>query len=249
MLVKRRLSLIFLFVFTIALSVTTGLAFAGTLIEDFDDGDAEGWERSPQNGDNDNVIWEVVDEAMMFDPQGEDWTLAISQMNFVGIPGVENVSEWTDYEFEVDIKHEEMANYPGGIRVRVDLDTGGHYALWLYPGNGNMKLYKNPGWDINTGLSTLGEAAYKPDVDEFHTLKIACEGDTITVFYDGDEMISAEDNEHKEGTIALGVQDRVVYYDNIKVTGAQIPNLKLSPVEPAGKLSATWGEIKSGIAL
>ena len=71
MLVKRRLSPIFLFVFTIALSVTIGLAFAGTLIEDFDDGDAEGWERSPQNGDNDNVVWEVVDDACLCQPKSD----------------------------------------------------------------------------------------------------------------------------------------------------------------------------------
>ena len=111
-----------------------------------------------------------------------------------------------------------------------------------------MKLYKNPGWDINTGLSTLGEAAYSPEVDEFHTLKMVCKGDTITVFYDGEEMISAQDNEHKKGTVALCVQNQVVSFDNVKITGAGIPNRNMSPVEPAGKVAATWGMIKGGIA-
>jgi hypothetical protein len=231
----------------IVLLVSVSICFAGTLIEDFEDGDAEGWERSPQNEKNDNVFWGVVDGVLMFDPEGQAWDQAIGQINFVGTPEVPNVSEWTDYELEVDIKHEEMANYPGGIRARVDLDSGGHYAVWLYPGDRRINLYKNPGWDINTALSNVAQAPYEPVTDEYRTLKLSCQGDTITVSYDGEELISATDKDYKKGTIALSVQDKVVYYDKIKVTGPQIPNTKLSPVHPTGKLTATWGEIKKEI--
>lgn len=236
--------LMLFFVLIIAVSLTTRASLAGTLVEDFDDGDAEGWERSPQNEDNENVFWGVVDGEMVFDPQGQAWAAAISQMNFVGTPQASNVSEWTDYEVAVDIKHTAMANWPGGIRARVDLETGGHYALWFYPGNSNMKLYKNPVWDINTGLATLGEAAYKPTVDEFHTIKLKCEGDTIAVFYDDEEVISASDGDHEAGTIALCVQDKVVHFDNVIVTGGNIPNINMSPVEPTEKLISAWGKLK-----
>lgn len=242
MLTKGNLLLVF-FIFAV-LSALTVVSFAGTLVEDFDDGDAEGWERSPQNEDNDDVFWGVVDGEMMFDPQGQDWAVAISQMNFVGIPRTPNVEEWTDYEVEVDMKLTDMGDHPGGIRARVDLETGGHYVLWLYPGAGNMKLYKNPGWDINTGLIELGTAPLSAEVDEYRTLKLACEGDTITVFYDGDEMISVNDSEHKSGTIALCVQNKAVYFDNVVVTGDEIPNVNMSPVEPTGKLTATWGMLR-----
>jgi hypothetical protein len=245
MLTERNVLIVFFFALAVILSPPAALS-AGTLIDDFEDGDTEGWERSPQNERNKNIFWGLADGAFMFDPKGEVWSSAINQMNFVGTPQISNVREWTDYEFEVQIKHTERANHPGGIRARVDLDTGGHYAVWFYPGDGTIKLYKNPVWDINTGLSTLGQAAYKPAVDEFHTVKLSCQGDTIEVFYDDKEIISAEDGEHKEGTIALCVQDKVVYYDNIKVTGPQIPNVKLSPVEPEAKLTKTWGMIKEG---
>lgn len=245
MMTKGNLLLI-LSVFTV-LSALNVISFAGTLVEDFDDGDAEGWERSPQNEDNDDVFWGVVDGEMMFDPQGQDWAAAISQMNFVGTPGTPNVEEWTDYEVSVDVKLTDMGNYPGGIRARVDLETGGHYVLWLYPGRSEMTLYKGPGWDINTGLAPMGTAPFSPEVDEYRTLKLACEGDTITVFYDGDEMISVNDSEHKSGTIALCVQDKVVYFDNVIVTGDGIPNVNMSPVEPTGKLTTTWGMIKKSM--
>ena len=242
MLAKGNMSLVLLV--CIVLSALGMASFAGMLVEDFEDGDADGWERSPQNEDSDDVFWGVVDGEMMFDPQGQDWSVAISQMNFVGNSRIPDVEEWTDYEVEVDMKLTDLGNHPGGIRARVNLETGGHYVLWLYPGNSDMKLYKNPGWDINTGLATLGTAPFSPEVDEYHTLKLKCEGNTITVFYDGDEMISATDSDHPKGTIALCVQNKVVYFDNVVVTGTEILNVKMSPVESVGKLSTTWAAIK-----
>ncbi len=237
---KRRSLLLMLLILIFPVTVS----IAGTLIEDFNDGNAEGWVRSPQNENNKNVVWEVKDGAFMFDPKGQQWNVAICQMNFVGTEAVTNVREWTDYEFEAEIKHTEKANWPGGIRARVDLDSGGHYVVWLYPGDSIIRLYKNPGWDINAGIVTLGEAPYKPAINEFHKVKIICSGQNIEVYYDDDRKITAKDGDHKKGTIALCVQDKIVYYDNIKVTGPQIPNVKLSPVEPVGKLTITWGTIK-----
>ena len=228
----------------VVLSALSAAGFAGILLDDFEDGDADGWERSPQNEDNDDIFWGVVDGEMMFDPQGQDWTVAISQMNFIGNSKVPNVEEWTDYEVVVDMKLTDLGNHPGGIRARVNLETGGHYVLWLYPANSDMKLYKNPGWDINTGIATLGTATFSPEVDEYHTLKLKCEGNNITVFYDDDEMISATDSDHPSGTIALCVQNKVVYFDNVTVTGTEILNVKMSPVEPVGKLSTTWAAFK-----
>ena len=241
----KRLMRIFIFIITINLIIPTMASFAGTLLIDFDNGKMDGWERSPQNQKNNGVFWGLADKALMFDPKGQPWDQAISQMNFVGNKQVTNVREWTDYEVEVDIKHAELANWPGGFRARVDLDTGGHYAVWIYPADSKINLYKNPAWDINTGLTSLGQAAYKAEAGKFHTIKLSCIGDDIRVSYDGKEIIAAKDSEHKKGTIATDVQDKVVYYDNIKVTGAEIPNIKLSPVQPAGKLTATWGDIKA----
>ena len=62
--------------------------------------------------------------------------------------------------------------------------------------------------------------------------------------HDGKELISVKDAEHKKGTIALCVQDKAVYFDNVKVTGTNIPNVNMSPVESIGKITSTWGNIK-----
>jgi len=249
--IKRNLLLIFSLI--IVLSAMNMVSFAGTLLEDFSDGNIDGWKRSPQNEKNNKIFGGIVDGALMFDPKGQELGQTDCQMNFVGTPKLSNVHvrEWTDYEFEVDIKYSEHTGWellptPGGIRARVDLDSGGHLRIWLYPFLRKMILWKNPFWNIHDGLVNLGEVPIEPpDVGKFHKLMLSCNGDTIKVFYDGEEKITAKDDEHKSGTIALDVCDKVVYFDNIKVTGAQIPNVNMSsPVEPAGKFAIAWGEIK-----
>jgi hypothetical protein len=218
------------------------VSYAGKIFDDFDDGDFEGWERSPQNKNNDKISWEVVNGEVVFDPGGQPWQMALSQLNFVG---AKNVEDWEDYEFQVEIMHTMAANWPGGIRGHVDLKTGAHYAVWIYPGDGMIRLYKGPVWDINTGIVKLGEAPYKVEINKFHTYGIKFEGDKISVSYDGKVIIEANDNQYKKGTVALCVQDKIVHYDNAVITGKQIPNLNMSPVQPEDKLAVTWGKLKS----
>ena len=234
------------FLMALLVLIPTSMTMAGTLIENFDDGDDEGWERSPQNPDS-KVFWGVdkKENAMKFDPKGVGWQQAISQMNFDGTNQVKNVREWADYDVEVDIKLVEAANYPGGVRGRVDLKTGGHYVVWLYPASGEIQLYKNPGWNINAGLETVGTGIFKPEVNKYHTLKLSMRGSDIKVYYDGKLEIEAKDKSHKQGTIAVGSQDKVIYFDNIQVKGPQIPSHDMSPVESEGKLTTTWARIKA----
>ena len=232
---------------SILIFISVLLSFGGEILDDFDDGDTEGWERSPQNRDS-KSFWgiEKGNTFVTFDPKGLVWSEAISQFNFTGEGlNVGDPSKWTDYDLEVDLRHKEVANFPGGIRGRVDLETGSHYVVWLYPGSAKMNLFSNPGWDINTGLQNHGEAPYKPEVDKWHTVKLSFSGATIKVFYDGKMMIEAKDNQYKSGTVALGNQDRIVDYDNVRITGPDIPNFNASAVEPENKLTITWGQIKS----
>ena len=44
-------------------------------------------------------------------------------------------------------------------------------------------------------------------------------------------MIEAKDNQYKSGTVALGNQDKIVDYDNVRITGPGIPNLNASAVD------------------
>src|SRR6185295_2808430 len=66
---------------------------------------------------------------------------------------------WTDYTFEVSVRLGTVSNFPGGIRGRVDPQTGAGYAVWLYPGSGQIVLFRATGWNIDTpGLVQLAVA-------------------------------------------------------------------------------------------
>ncbi|MDE0017168.1 MAG: hypothetical protein OXU51_13360 [Candidatus Poribacteria bacterium] len=119
MLGARRFSLIQLFT-RIAISVSilifasALLSFGGEILDDFDDGDIEGWERSPQNEDS-KSFWgiEKGNTFVTFDPKGLVWNEAISQLNFTGEGlNIGDPNKWTDYEVEVDLRHKEVANFP-----------------------------------------------------------------------------------------------------------------------------------------
>ena len=68
---------------------------------------------------------------------------------------------------------------------------------------------------------------------------------SIKVYYDDELQIDATDKDYKRGTIAVGSQDRAVYFDNIIVTGPKIPNWNMSPVSSMGKLATVWGKVKT----
>ena len=47
------------------------------------------------------------------------------------------------------------ADYPGGLRGRVNTATGGSYAAWIYPGQGKIKLWRNSAWHVDTAPTTM----------------------------------------------------------------------------------------------
>ena len=56
--------------------------------------------------------------------------------------------------------------------------------MWLYPASSELKPYKNPGWDINAGIKTIGTGKFKPKVDEYYKIKLSVRGSDIKVYYD-----------------------------------------------------------------
>ncbi|MXV73752.1 hypothetical protein F4Z99_05675, partial [Candidatus Poribacteria bacterium] len=98
---------------SILIFVSVLFSFGGEILDDFDDGDAKGWERSPQNEDS-KVFWgiEKGNTFVTFDPKGLVWNEAISQFNFTGEGlKVGDPNKWTDYDVEVDLQHKEIANF------------------------------------------------------------------------------------------------------------------------------------------
>ncbi len=127
-------------------------------------------------------------------------------------------SAWTDYDLQADVKLSSLADYPGGIRGRVNAASGASYAVWLYPAEGLIRLYKTVAWNINSGATQLGVAGAAFDATNFHNVKLSFRGSQIQVFYDGKLLITATDATYSGGMLALDVSSQPVAFANVLVT-------------------------------
>ncbi len=129
---------------------------------------------------------------------------------------------WSDYTFDANILLSSLSNYPGGVRARVNPSTGAGYAVWLYPGSGVAILYRVPQWNIDGGGTTmLAQAAVHFDNTAYHDLRMDFRGSQITVYWDGNFLMSATDSSYSSGFVCLDVSNQPISYKNIQVAAIQ----------------------------
>ncbi len=142
-------------------------------------------------------------------------------------------SSWTDYEFEVGITLPKAVDYPGGIRARVNPANGSGYALWMYPGEASLILYKVAAWNISQQYTSLGVASGITIDTNTHLLKLSVHGSTIQGFWDGKLVITATDSSYPTGLVALDPSNQLVNYSSANVTSSMASQASLL-ASPAG---------------
>ena len=124
---------------------------------------------------------------------------------------------WTDYTVATDFQLASLSDYPGGLRGRVNTTTGSSYGVWVYPAEKTLKLFRIGQWNIDAGLSLLGQAS-QPSMDtNWHNLRLAFQGTTIQVYYDNTLVITATDANYAQGAVALDVSNQPIAFDNVTV--------------------------------
>jgi hypothetical protein len=110
-------------------------------------------------------------------------------------------NSWTNYSVEADIQLPSGA-YGAGLGGRLDPLTGRHYAAWIYPegspgGSNTLRLVKFLNWTnwSSSGLLPAQQVSLASVGTNWHTLKLAFQGNQIAVYYDGIQRISAVDVE------------------------------------------------------
>ncbi len=129
-------------------------------------------------------------------------------------------ASWADYDLQADVKLSTLSDYPGGIRGRVNPTTGASYTLWIYPNEQLIRLYRTVAWNIDSGVTLLGQAGVILNTSVFHTFKLSFKGSTIQCFVDGSSLIAATDTTLTSGMVALDVSNQIVNFDNIFVSGS-----------------------------
>lgn len=201
---------------------------SSALIDDFNDGNFDGWKVQAE-------VWEVENKEIKF-PGGGNCGASLYYEDGV---------DWTDYEFEVDVKLANHSDYPGGIRVRLDPKSGESYFTWIYPGQLTIISYVATAWDCNANKGNAAEDKWEPPkIGEWGKLKMVVKGDVIESWWDGEKFLSFKDSSLKKGTIALMTYNQEVYFDNVRVSGKDIPLSPSEAVHADGKVTTTWGWLK-----
>lgn len=205
---------------TVSLSVTNLLLFSN-----FSDGTMNGWAFSPLGFASN---WSVANGALQYSGGGHTQVFAGN-------------SSWTDYTLNVAVKLATLNDYPGGIRGRLNPATGAGYAVWLYPHEGLIKLFRNTAWNIDTGLVLIAQGSASFDSTSSHNVQLSFKGSQISVLYDGRTVITATDATYPTGLIALDVSNQVISFANVLVTSdkANTGSLTFSP--SSLNFSATYG--------
>jgi hypothetical protein len=186
------------------------------LSSNFSDGTMSGWAFSPLGLASN---WSVADSALQYNGGGHTQVYAGN-------------SAWTDYDLSVAVKLATLNDYPGGIRGRVDPITGAGYAVWLYPAEGIIKLFSNFAWNIDSGITLLGQGRVTFDATSFHNVGLSFRGSQIQVLYDGSAVVTATDATHASGVVALDVSDQAINFTNVLVSAASA-NANVATFAPA----------------
>lgn len=195
-----------------------------TLTFDFDDGSGsvpEGWQVGTSNRreGSDDAVWECRSDATA--PSSPRALVLTDARDHVG--QAFNLC-WNSAVSMADIDIEVAVHTDGGVE-----DQGGgpawriggendYYAARWNPLEDNFRVYS-----IKAGERLqLGSARVRADTEAWHTIRVRHVGDSITCWFDGEELLHATDTKLMEpGGIGLWTKaDATTRFDNLSIAGA-----------------------------
>ena len=210
----------------------SSLVYAGECIDDFENGNADGWKEV--SGD-----WDVEEGAYVQLGAG---------MDVMGVPYtiIESPWEFSEGTIEVTItfsKKSDGEEIPAILYRMIDDKNG--YAFRVQNTRLEVGRFQNGAYDNIWGN------AFPIDTTKTFKIKLEVEGMFTKVYFDGVVKIRVGDLEEtfEKGKVGLAVFDanKPIYFDDVIINGAEIfPFPPLSEkVDPGGKLASVWGQIKS----
>ena len=231
--------------------------WAGTLTDDFSDGNMDGWRRL-----------KLVDQsAQWFVEQGE---LVCTSQNVCGLASALYISEntpginpitWRDYKFECQFKLEQTfpvgcANWGSAIGFGIYLDDT--------QGNG-IEFSVRTDWAANNiwnrcscdkfflgVVENIGMGNFITDQGKWYTAKILANGNKYEMFIDDILICNPKIGLPDKGSAFIFARNCEVHFDNIVITGDNIPDFDMSSqsvspkaVSPKDKIAKTWAKIKN----
>lgn len=226
--------------------------WAGTFIETFNDDDLEEWQELVQQNKKPGT-WEIIDRELHA-TSADAWPRLLTIGN----------KKWGDYTIEVDVKPLEkrgMASIVIAARIK------GTWLVFCEIGDrvfGTPNVFCRTG-DFHTNRSQLlyiGKHSLLK-LNDWSTLKLSVK-DADFIFWINDEKIVETGGDFNfvfgghaifgakvgrlddflTGRTGFGVANYNATFDNVTITGEDIPDKGKLPVASKGKLATTWGNLK-----
>ena len=224
----------------LGLMLTVASAWAGTLVDDFSDGDFEGWTQSGVGN------WRVENEELIFSALGSPSYLFMGE------------TDWQNYTISVNAKfvHHQPSNCCGEVIV---LAARGRLmnmcytflmGTWQQTGMQVAAFYEIGDWNIQNFKSK----EFSWDMDTWYNLKLTADGDEFQFYIDEELVLEYQDSTFAKGKVGFGgaFNFTTIHFDDVVITGDDVPDMDMnlfvegmdSSVEPNGKYTTTWAAIK-----
>jgi hypothetical protein len=214
----------------VALLLLATSVWAGTLRDNFDDGDMDEWDLSGA-GD----IWEVKNGELVITARSSPVEFFIGE------------TTWDDYTVRVRtriVKHQSTGNIEGSsISVRKEPESTYVFGFGNR-GGGNKIAFAFYAQGDPTARHFVSDP-FEWELNTWYDLKLTAEGDQFWFYVDNRLVIHYTDDVLPKGRagIAAGFSGTTAHFDDFSVTGDDIPDLNLD-VSPQVKLATTWGQVK-----
>lgn len=230
---------------TLFLQLTS--AWAGTLRDNFDDGNLNGWRSFKGQANN----LPVDQSAQWFVEEGELVHISKDVCMWASILGIGD-NTWRDYEFECQFRMEKFF-LPGcgflplvGFGVHFDEPKEFINGLDIVVGTGGGGVWNLPFCERffqgnHVQLGGVGNISLEQG--KWYTAKIIVKGNSYKMFVDNRLLCDNKSDFPDAGAAGLMGKNGEVHFDNVVITGNDIPDLDMN-VSPRGKLATTWGEMK-----
>jgi hypothetical protein len=215
----------------VALLLLTTSVWAGTLRDDFDDGDMDEWDLSEAG-----PIWKVKDGELVITPRSFPPLFCIGE------------ATWENYTVRVKAKIVKNQANPGwieGPQVLVRREALMRAYAFGFGNRGGGKIayafYGAGGLTVRRVVSD----PFEWELDTWYDLKVTAEGGQFWFYVDNRLVIHYTDDTYPKGKVGLAAsyQKTTVHFDDFSVTGDDVPDLDLS-VSPGAKLATTWAQVK-----
>ena len=154
---------------------------------------------------------------------------------------------WRDYSATVDVTVGE-GKHPCncvGLLIRADEKGENGYRFWIRT---DQHMGQASRWVNNKFEHLKTPIPPKAESGKTYRMKVTAKGKNFQFFLDDKLLFEGEDKAQPEfqpsGRIGFICHETDPYFDNLVIEGDQIP---ASPVKPLGKISVSWGKIKSSI--